>query len=88
MIGLRRLSAVLVHTGADLGNGDDEMTRELLMLYGARQAVQQMIKDGNIFFSKQLNDGTCETAEFAEVCDYLFEKIEACKEQNDDAGGI
>lgn len=32
MVSLRRLSAVLVHTGADVGNRDDEMINEAVLL--------------------------------------------------------
>lgn len=56
------------------------MTEELLILYGARYAVQQMLKDCNVIFSKQLNDGTCQTIEFADICNYLSDKIEKVKE--------
>lgn len=57
------------------------MDKELLMLYGARHAVLQMLKEGNCFFSKQMIDGTYETVGFIDICNYLFDKIEACKEQ-------
>lgn len=60
------------------------MTEELLMLHGARHAVLQMIKDGNYEFSKRLEDGSCQSIELADICNYLFHKIEAIKEQNND----
>ena len=60
------------------------MNRELLFLHGARYAVMQMLKDGQYFFSRQMEDGTCETVDFADICDYLFGKIEEHKEQTDE----
>ena len=58
------------------------MNKELLMLYGARHAVLQMLKDGNISFSKQMVDGSCQTVDLTEICNYLFNMIESCKEND------
>jgi hypothetical protein len=52
------------------------MDKELLMLYGARHAVLQIIDKGNCVFAKRLDDGTCQTVDFADICNYLTDMID------------
>lgn len=40
------------------------MDKELLMLYGARQAVFQIMAKGSDYFAKKLEDGTWQTIEW------------------------
>ena len=51
------------------------MDKELLMLYGARHAVLQIIDKGNCDFVKRLDDGTLQTVDFADICNYLTDMI-------------
>lgn len=60
-----------------------KMNKELLMLYGARHAVGQMLEKGNCSFAKRLEDGTWQTIEYADICNYLTEKINSLKSCSD-----
>ena len=51
------------------------MTKELLILNGARYAVGQMLEKGSSQFAKRLEDGTWQTVEWADICNYLTAKI-------------
>ena len=51
------------------------MTKELLMLHGARYAVIKMLNKGSSSFAKHLEDGTWQTIEWADICNYLTEII-------------
>ena len=53
------------------------MDKELLILYGARHAVLKMLEKGNCSFAKELDDGTWQTVEYADICNYLTEKIDS-----------
>ncbi len=55
------------------------MDKELLMLYGARQAVLQMIDKGSSAYAKKLENGTWQTIEWANICDFLTEIIDKYK---------
>lgn len=52
------------------------MDKELLMLYGARHAVLQIMDKGNCVFAKRLDDGTCHSVDFVDICNYLTDMIE------------
>ena len=52
------------------------MTKELLMLYGARHAVLEVMKHGGRTFSKIMDDGIWQDIQYAEICNYLTDKIE------------
>ena len=60
------------------------MTKELLMLYGARHAVLQIIHKGSSIFGKKLDDGTFETVDWADICNYLTEKIDEYNTESED----
>jgi hypothetical protein len=59
------------------------MDKELLMLYGARQAILQMLDKGNCSFAKKLDDGTWQTIEYADICNYLTEMIDKYKAESE-----
>lgn len=58
------------------------MTKELLMLYGARYAVLEVMKHGGRTFSKIMGD-TWQDIQYAEICNYLTDKIKEQQEEND-----
>ncbi len=60
------------------------MDKELLMLYGARQAVLQMIDKGSCAFAKKLENGTWQTIEWADICNFLTEIIDKYKAETED----
>ena len=60
------------------------MDKELLMLYGARQAVLQIIDKGSCAYAKRLDDGTWQTVDWADICNYLTEKIDKYKAESED----
>ena len=60
------------------------MTKELLILYGARHAVLQAIDRGSCAYAKRIDDGTWETIEWSDICDYLTEIIEKYKAESED----
>ena len=63
------------------------MDKELLMLYGARQAVLQMIDKGSCAFAKKLENGTWQTIEWADICNFLTEIIDKYKAESEDKNG-
>ncbi len=60
------------------------MDKELLILYGARQAVLQIIDKGSYAFAKRLDDGTWQTIEWADICNYLTEMIDKYRAESED----
>ena len=60
------------------------MDKELLMLYGARHAVLQIIDKSSCIFAKRLDDGTCQTVDFADICNYLTDMIDKYKAEGSD----
>lgn len=52
------------------------MDKELLMLYGARNAVLQIIDKGSCAFAKKIDDGTWQTVDWADICNYLTDMID------------
>lgn len=61
------------------------MNKELLMLYGAKQAVLQIIDKGSYAFAKRLDDGTWQTVDWADICNYLTDIIDKYMEESEDA---
>lgn len=59
------------------------MDKELLILYGARCAVGEMLNKGSSRFAKRLEDGTWQTIEWADICNYLTEKIDEYKTESE-----
>lgn len=59
------------------------MDKELIMLYGARQAVLQMIDKGSCAFAKKLENGTWQTIEWADICNFLTEMIDKYKPESE-----
>ena len=55
------------------------MDKELLMLYGARHAVLKILDKGSCSFAKRLDDGTWQSIEWADICNYLTEMIDKYK---------
>jgi hypothetical protein len=55
------------------------MNKELLMLHGARQAVLQIIDKGSCAYAKRLDDGTWQTVDWADICNYLTDMIDKYK---------
>ena len=55
------------------------MDKELLMLYGARHAVLQIIDKASCSYAKRLDDGTWQTIDYVDICNYLTEKIDKYK---------
>ena len=51
------------------------MDKNLLILYGARHAVLQVMEKGNCSFAKELDDGTLQVIEYTEICNYLSDLI-------------
>ena len=60
------------------------MDKELLMLYGARHAVLQIIDKGSCAFAKRLDDGTWQTVDWADICNYLTDMIDKCKGESEE----
>ncbi len=60
------------------------MDKELLMLYGTRFAVLQIINNGGCGFAKSLDDGTWQTVDWSDICNYLTEQIEKYKTESRD----
>lgn len=60
------------------------MTKELLMLYGARYAVLKMLNKGSNAFGKRLEDGTWQTIEWADICNYLTDIINNHNEEREE----
>lgn len=60
------------------------MDKELLMLYGARHAVLKILEAGNCSFAKALDDGTWQTVEWADICNYLTEMIDKYKAESEE----
>ena len=60
------------------------MDKELLMLYGARQAVLQILYKGSCSYAKRLDDGTWQTVDWAEICNYLTDMIDKYKADTED----
>lgn len=58
---------------------EKQMDKELLILYGARHAILQMLDKGNYSFAKKFDDGTWQTIEYADICNYLTEMIDKYK---------
>jgi hypothetical protein len=58
------------------------MDKELLMLYGARQAVLQIIDKGSCAFAKRLDDGTWQTVDWVDICNYLTGLIDKYKTES------
>lgn len=54
------------------------MDKELLMLHGARYAVLQKIDKGSCY-AKKLDDGTWQTVDWADICNYLTDMIDRYK---------
>ena len=63
---------------------EKQMNKELLMLYGARNAVLQMIDKGSSSFAKRLDDGTWQTVDWAGICNYLTDMIDKYKAESED----
>lgn len=59
------------------------MTKELLILHGARYAVIEMLNKGSNSFAKHLEDGTWQTIEWADICNYLTEIINKHKAESE-----
>lgn len=55
------------------------MNKELLMLYGARHAVLEMMGKGSCSYAKRLDDGTWQTAKWVDICNYLTDMIDKYK---------
>lgn len=55
------------------------MSKELLMLYGARFAVLETMKQGGKAFEKDIGDNTYQRVEYADVCNYLTDMINKYK---------
>jgi hypothetical protein len=55
------------------------MDKELLMLYGARHAVLQIIDKGNCSFAKKQDDGTWQAVDWVDICNYLTDMIDQYK---------
>lgn len=53
------------------------------MLYGARHAILQMLDKGNCSYAKKLDDGTWQTIEYADICNYLTEMIDKYKAETE-----
>ena len=60
------------------------MDKELIMLYGARQAVLQMIDKGSCAFAKRLEDGTWQRVDWVDVCNFLTEMIDKYNAETED----
>ena len=60
------------------------MDKELLMLYGARQAVLQIMDSGSYAFAKRLDNGTRQTVEWADICNYLTDMIDKCRAESEE----
>lgn len=60
------------------------MDKELLMLYGSRQAVLQMMSKGSCSYAKRLDDGSWQTIEWADICNYLTEMIDKYKAESEE----
>ena len=60
------------------------MTKELLILHGARHAVLKIIDSGSCAYAKRMDDGTWKTIEWSDICDYLTEIIEKYKAESED----
>ncbi len=60
------------------------MDKELLMLYGARHAILQIIDKGSCAFAKKLENGTWQTIEWADICNFLTEIIDKYKAETED----
>ena len=54
----------------------------MLMLYGARHAVLQIIDKGSCSFAKRLDDETWLTVDYVDICNYLTEMIDKHKEES------
>jgi hypothetical protein len=52
-----------------------EVDNELLILYGARHAVIEILENNGKYYMKSLEDGTL-CVEYADICNYLTEQIE------------
>ncbi len=59
------------------------MDKELLILHGARYAVGEMLNKGSCSFAKHLEDGTWQTIEWADICNYLTEMIDKYKAESE-----
>lgn len=60
------------------------MDKELLMLHGARQAVLQMIDKGSCAFAKRIDDGTWQSIEWVDICNYLTKMIDKYKTESEE----
>lgn len=60
------------------------MDEELLMLYGARRAVLEMMGKSSCSYAKRLDDGTWQTIEWADICNYLTEMIDKYKAESEE----
>ena len=45
------------------------------MLFGARQAVLQIIDNGGVTFQKDMHDGTLQSVSYVDICNYLTKLI-------------
>lgn len=52
------------------------MDKELLMLYGARNAVIKILNNGGKWFAKTVENDDIQTVEYADICNYLTEMID------------
>ena len=59
------------------------MDKELLMLYGARQAVLQILYKGSCSYAKRLDDGTWQTVDWGDICNYLTDMIDKYKAESE-----
>lgn len=60
------------------------MDKEVLMLYGARKAVLQIIDNGSSAYAKRVDDGTWKTIEWVDICNYLTDTIDKYKAESED----
>jgi hypothetical protein len=58
------------------------MEEKELILYGARHAVLKMLEKGNCMLVVKSEDGTHQSIEYEDICNYLTEEIEKSKNSN------
>lgn len=62
------------------------MDKELLMLYGARNAVFRMLEKGSTSFAKKLYEDNWQTVAWIDIANYLSDMIEKYKAEVRDDG--
>ena len=60
------------------------MDKELLMLYGARNAVLRILERGSMSFAKRINDEKWQIVEWADIVNYLSDMIDKYKAESEE----